>query len=170
MWKLLAIPLLAALLAMGSNEASALPVSKPGIVQDVGSGVVHVSKKNRMFWPRYPRHHNGYNDWTYKYKRHNHHHRRYYPYYRPYYRPYWGWSNCGWGYGYWPYGCYGGYYGYYDYGYYDRYDYPRRERVSNKKHVKWCKARYKTYNPKTDTFIGKGKKRYRCNSPYDGRR
>ena len=45
-----------------------------------------------------------------------------------------------------------------------------RQRVSNSRHVKWCKARYKTYNVKTDTFIGKGKKKYRCNSPYDGRR
>ncbi len=31
-------------------------------------------------------------------------------------------------------------------------------------------ARYKTYNATTDTFVGKGMIKYRCNSPYDGRR
>jgi Mrp family chromosome partitioning ATPase len=41
--------------------------------------------------------------------------------------------------------------------------------VSSKKHVKWCRARYKTYNASTDTFVGKGGRKYRCNSPYDGR-
>ena len=35
--------------------------------------------------------------------------------------------------------------------------------------VAWCSERYRTYDPATDTFIGKGHKHYRCNSPYDGR-
>ena len=42
--------------------------------------------------------------------------------------------------------------------------------ASHSKHVNWCRARYKTYNAKTDTFVGKGMTKYRCNSPYDGRR
>lgn len=35
------------------------------------------------------------------------------------------------------------------------------------KHVAWCSGRYRTYDPETDTFVGKGHRRYRCNSPYD---
>lgn len=37
------------------------------------------------------------------------------------------------------------------------------------RHVAWCEGRYRSYDPATDTFIGKGHKHYRCNSPYDGR-
>jgi hypothetical protein len=83
--------------------------------------------------------------------------------------PYYGWSNyCG-GYGSLPYDCFYGD-GYYDNGYYDDYyDYGQQPGVSSKKHVKWCRARYKTYNASTDTFVGKGGRKYRCNSPYDGR-
>lgn len=36
-------------------------------------------------------------------------------------------------------------------------------------HVAWCSARYRTYDPASDTFIGKGYRHYRCNSPYAGR-
>lgn len=36
------------------------------------------------------------------------------------------------------------------------------------RHVSWCSERYRTYDPATDTFIGKGNRHYRCNSPYDG--
>ena len=36
------------------------------------------------------------------------------------------------------------------------------------RHVAWCSDRYRTYDPATDTFIGKGHRQYRCNSPYDG--
>jgi hypothetical protein len=71
-----------------------------------------------------------------------------------------GWGG-GWGGGY--YGGYGG--GYYPYGYAPRY---ASGGTSSRKHVNWCRSRYKTYNAKTDTFVGKGMKRYRCNSPYDG--
>ena len=54
-----------------------------------------------------------------------------------------------------------------DYGYYNFA--PRRSYYSSSRHVNWCKARYRTYNARTDTFNGKGGKKYRCNSPYDGR-
>jgi hypothetical protein len=37
------------------------------------------------------------------------------------------------------------------------------------KHAAWCSGRYRSYNPSTDTFVGKGHKHYRCNSPYDAR-
>ena len=51
------------------------------------------------------------------------------------------------------------------------YWYPRATRyvrVVNEDHVNWCLRRYKTYDPDTDTFVGKGYHHYRCNSPYDG--
>lgn len=36
------------------------------------------------------------------------------------------------------------------------------------KHVAWCYDRYRSYKPENNTFAGKGNRRYRCNSPYDG--
>ncbi len=36
-------------------------------------------------------------------------------------------------------------------------------------HVAWCSGRYRSYDPATDTFVGKGNRHYRCNSPYDRR-
>ena len=111
----------------------------------------------------------------------NGHHGRWNRYrnYRPYYNSgFWGSGYCGGGFGYGgfgyggfghlPYDCLRGDYSYGG-GYYND-DYPRRERVSNRRHVRWCTSRYRTYNASTDTFIGKGKRKYRCNSPYDGRR
>ena len=37
------------------------------------------------------------------------------------------------------------------------------------RHVAWCSDRYRTYDPASDTFVGKGYKRHRCDSPFDGR-
>jgi hypothetical protein len=100
---------------------------------------------------------------------HGHHGHNHNYYGGGFFYPYYGWSNyCG-GYGSLPYDCFYGD-GYYDNGYYDDYyDYGQQPGVSSKKHVKWCRARYKTYNASTDTFVGKGGRKYRCNSPYDGR-
>ena len=50
------------------------------------------------------------------------------------------------------------------------YAYRPQARASHSKHVDWCSARYKTYNAEADTFVGNGMIKYRCNSPYDGRR
>ena len=36
---------------------------------------------------------------------------------------------------------------------------------SGSRHDAWCSARYRSYDPATDTFVGKGYKRYRCISP-----
>jgi hypothetical protein len=44
-----------------------------------------------------------------------------------------------------------------------------RLHLHGSKHVAWCSAHYRSYDPATDTFLGKGHKRYRCDSPYDGR-
>ena len=38
----------------------------------------------------------------------------------------------------------------------------------NTRHVAWCSDRYRTYDPATDMFVGKGHRHHRCDSPYDG--
>ena len=40
---------------------------------------------------------------------------------------------------------------------------------SSSRHVAWCSERYRTYDPATDMFVGKGYRHYHCDSPYDGR-
>jgi hypothetical protein len=52
----------------------------------------------------------------------------------------------------------------YHYGYYHH----EHRRHSTSRHVRWCMDHYRTYNPDTDMFVGKGYRHYRCNSPYDG--
>ena len=169
MWKSLAAAVILVLVVLGSGQAHAVPTQYAILLKETASGTTLVAHRGYPAWRRYPRYHG-------QYRPHSNFNRHYYPYYRRYYRPNWAWNYCGWGFGYWPNGCFGrGYYGgylegYYGDSYFDREYDQRRERVSHKKHVKWCKARYKTYNVKTDTFIGKGKRKYRCNSPYDGRR
>ncbi len=47
--------------------------------------------------------------------------------------------------------------------------YPHRHRHHhrwNSRHVAWCLDQYRTYDPHSDTFAGRGHHRYRCNSPY----
>jgi hypothetical protein len=34
-------------------------------------------------------------------------------------------------------------------------------------HVEWCLNRYRSYNPRTNTFMGYDGYHHRCNSPYD---
>lgn len=53
-------------------------------------------------------------------------------------------------------------YQHYHYGYHHHHH-------SLSRHMAWCSSHYRTYNPHTDTFVGRGYKRYRCDSPYDGR-
>jgi hypothetical protein len=36
-------------------------------------------------------------------------------------------------------------------------------------HVQWCASRYRSYNPRTNTWVGYSGRVYQCNSPYDGR-
>ncbi|MFO1120790.1 MAG: BA14K family protein [Hyphomicrobiales bacterium] len=188
MFKYLTLPALVLAAMVAAGPSMALPVSM-GAPAALASGTMNPGIQT-VDAPVFRRHFNGGGmnhrpmhggNWNNRYhgKHGNWNHRNYgrYRHYRPYYYNYpnFGWGYCGWGYvGGWPGGCFPGYYyggGYY--GGYDDYDDDYvvvTKRVSHSKHVKWCKARYKTYNPKTDTFIGKGKKKYRCNSPYDGRR
>jgi BA14K-like protein len=44
----------------------------------------------------------------------------------------------------------------------------RAVRVWSLRHMRWCQSRYRTYDDLSDTFIGKGHRQHRCNSPYDG--
>lgn len=87
-----------------------------------------------------------------RYKYNNYHngwrHRRHYNNYLPYY----GGLAFGLGYGL----GYGGGYGYYGDGYYG----------GGGGHVQWCLNRYRSYNPRTNTFMGYDGYRHRCNSPY----
>ncbi len=133
-----------AFIASSVLPVAALTVPRTGQMPDVNS--VTVVK------------HRGDSEWWYKKKR-RYSRPRVYFYYNP-----------------WP------YYGYrYDPHYYRRgpywndyfydYDYFYRPRVrfSHSKHVKWCRAHYRTYNVRTDKFTGRGGKKYWCDSPYDRR-
>ena len=54
---------------------------------------------------------------------------------------------------------------YYD-GYYDDYYYPSYSYGYGESHVQWCLAHYRTYDPRTNTFIGIDGYRHRCVGPY----
>jgi hypothetical protein len=63
-------------------------------------------------------------------------------------------------------GWYDGYadYGYSDYAYYDDgYD---AQYSSGGDHVQWCLNRYRSYNPRTDTYMGYDGLRHVCRGPY----
>src|SRR5690349_19996317 len=58
---------------------------------------------------------------------------------------------------------YDDYYDSYDYGYYA----PRAYYApAGGSHVRWCMNRYRTYDPRSNTFIGYDGERHRCVSPY----
>lgn len=38
---------------------------------------------------------------------------------------------------------------------------------SGNRHKAWCEGRYKSYNPKTNTYVSSNGKLKQCNSPYD---
>lgn len=50
------------------------------------------------------------------------------------------------------------------------YQYPHqhhRHWKGHSRHMAWCLGRYRTYDPHSNTFIGKGHRLFQCNSPYD---
>ena len=57
------------------------------------------------------------------------------------------------------------YYAYYDdwYDYYDYYDGPVRY---DDAHTRWCKKRYRSYNVRTDRYLGYDGRFHRCRSPF----
>lgn len=176
-FRFLAVPMLMAMLGFGAGPSQAFPAPSSEQVSQATTGVTLAANRSsyvsgrksyggrsayRKRWIRRKGHAGNWHGHHGHWNNHKKHYPRYWrarPYY--YYPGYFNWGYCGWGYGALPYDCFGD----------DDYDVPAKSvRTSNSKHIKWCKARYKTYNVKTDTFIGKGKKKYRCNSPYDGRR
>ena len=168
MMKIIAISAAAcAFLASAVLPGAALPLPKTGQIM-TPNAAIEVAHRGDEEWRRKKnrggsegqfrdRDHSGWND---DYRKKRHHSR---PSIQFYYNP---WPY--YGYRYDPY-FYGGY-PYWDDYYYDNYDYDYRPRMrlSGNKHVKWCKKHYSTYNAKTDKYIGKYGKKYRCNSPYDG--
>ena len=48
-------------------------------------------------------------------------------------------------------------------------DFKHRHHHHASRHLAWCSDRYRSYDPSSDTFLGKGHKRYHCDSPYDQR-
>jgi len=86
-----------------------------------------------------------------------------YAYRRGYYgNGYYGGSGLYLGFGL-PFGYYGGYGSYYDdYGY----GYGGYSGGYSSAHVRWCLNRYRSYDPRTDTYLGYDGYRHRCRGPY----
>lgn len=177
--------------AMPLAQAGAKPA-----IQDVSpSGNIETVAYKRKYWrgggygkyrgPRYGgnRHwkgkHYGYNNHYWKGKR--------YGYNRHWRNRHYGWNNgwnngwCGYGrckpyynYGYyngwnnaWPWFAAGAALGYAgSYYYNDDYDDGAYYGGGYNAHVQWCLNRYRSYDPRTDTFVGYDGYRHRCRAPY----
>lgn len=115
----------------------------PSLLQDV---------KHRYRY-YYGRHGNNwrYDGWRYNHRYYGPRYRYRYPRYPYYYGGLW-YSDPWWR---------------YDYPYYGYRYYPRYRVNDDAAHVEWCLNRYRSYNPRTDTFLGYDGRRHRCNSPYD---
>jgi hypothetical protein len=90
---------------------------------------------------------NNNNGWKHHRRHHGHHNNNNWPYYGLAF-------GLGYGLG------YGGGYGYDD-GYYGNHYYS-----GGGDHVQWCLNRYRSYNPRTDTYMGYDGYRHRCRAPY----
>ena len=139
-----------------ANTASALPLARVGQMSpepNAENSNLLVDAAYRSDRRRYIRRHNG-NQYSYRRYGYNRYHGRNYD--RGYYN-----QNYGYGYNYpWigfgvPFSGFGyGGYGYDDYGY------------GGGGHVRWCLNRYRSYDPRSDTFLGYDGHRHVCNSPY----
>lgn len=61
---------------------------------------------------------------------------------------------------------YGGYFYAWPWWYNSLYYYPRRTYAYGA-HERWCLNRYRSYNPRTDMYLGYDGRYHYCNSPYD---
>ena len=159
---------MAAALPELASPAAAIPPARIGVIAVSGLNVEHPSLVTEVGY-RYDGRHYGN---RYNYRRHgynNHYYgNRYYRYgggrYYNYGWPYYGGIGLGYGLGYPDYnGYYGG--GYPD----DVYDggaYYGGGEYGGDGHMEWCLNRYRSYNPRTDTYLGYDGYRHRCNSPY----
>jgi len=142
----LAIPAAAVVPAqIGAVGNSALARENSALLTEVGS---------RYYGDGYSSHPYGYDDYYFHnhYHRHNHGHNNNY-------RVHLGGGGIGLGYG-------DGYRVYLGGHFYSDDYYGGREYVYGG-HVEWCLNRYRSYNPRTNTFMGYDGYKHRCNSPYD---
>ena len=99
-----------------------------------------------------------------------HHKWRYRRYHGGNYWPGYGYDGYYNGFGFGGFGLgYGGYYGNPWWGYEDPYYYaplPVPRYAYGRSHVRWCLNRYRSYNPRTDTFMGYDGHRHYCRSTY----
>lgn len=143
--------------------ASAFPVTPPGFAQPASPDLIVPAREVlRGGVPRYSG--NNYYRPRYNYPlRYNY--RRYggYPF-RYYARPCYGWNGyCG------PYFPYNGYYGgpFIGFGFGPGfYVAPQRYASVGSRHVRWCKNRYKSYKPRSNTWVSYSGKVRECVSPY----
>lgn len=159
------LSLLLSLAGFAVREAAAFPVAGvPAVhMQDTPSSIVKAGSRHHHAGGKH--HHDRY--YKYRYK-----HRRYYGW-NDRYRPYYGWRRPYYGYpcGDWNFDC-GPYYGY---SYYDDYWWPGfdsgivltyRPYRHASRHVAWCKDRYRSYNPRNNTWVSYSGKIRQCVSPY----
>ncbi|MFN4142765.1 BA14K family protein [Aestuariivirga sp.] len=152
----LAVAAIPALLPPLASPAAAFPANGDAgqliLYERAGAPSLLLDVKHR---PRiyYKKRHDGWRHdrWRYNHRHHGSRYRYRYPGYPFFYGGFW-YSDPWWRYDY-PY-----------YGYYPSYRY---RAYDNEAHVEWCLNRYRSYNPRTDTFLGYDGRRHRCNSPYD---
>ncbi|QIG50441.1 BA14K family protein [Nordella sp. HKS 07] len=177
---LAAAALMAGLLGFGSVEAANVATGNaplPAVQAMPDANVQQVAR--RYYYPgggNYYRGGNNYRGGNYyrggRYYRGGNYYRggRYYGGYGNY----WGGSGIALGLGFAPffggyyggYGGYGGYYNDYPYYYYRRPYYRPYYRPVGNSHVRWCLNRYRSYSPRSDTFMGYDGRRHYCRSPY----
>lgn len=129
-----------------AGPAVAFPLSQGAAIG--GSGInpdnTLLSEVRDKWYPRRKGYNNYYGGNRHHYRRHRHNNN-------------WPYIGLGFGLGY---GLgYGG-------GYYNNRYYGDRYYGGGGGHVEWCLNRYRSYNPRTDTFMGYDGYRHRCNSPY----
>ena len=128
----------------------------PAQIGAVGNSGANLDSSNLLTEVRHT-YGRGYHGNRYHYRRHGHNNN----YYGNRYYRYGGAGYYNYG---WPY--YGGIGLGYGFGYDDGLDYYNDRYNGGGSHVQWCLNRYRSYNPRTNTYMGYDGYRHRCNSPY----
>jgi hypothetical protein len=165
MWKhsIIALATLGSVLAF-SVPASAFPTAPPPAMEADNSGFFTVVRSrggghyNGMGYNHYRGNyrHYGYRNYCNSWNNNCGYRNRYY-----YGNPWWVLGGIGFGYGLgYGSGYYGG--GYYNNGYYNG----GYNRGYGSRHVAWCLNHYRSYNPRTNTWVSYSGRIHRCHSPY----